>query len=488
MNKQSYINLAQRSLVVSALLCSLAPAAYAGVAPSMPVPPVTETTQVKPTETLNLIIDEGQVMQLPRPATSVFVANPAIADVQVKSGNLIYIYGHAPGQTTFYVVDAADKVIASRTVIVGFNLTALRTAIRQLTGANDVTVKQVNDMIMLGGHVENATMAQDVERVATRYLAAGAQGASANGANSMILNRMSILGSNQVNIRVRIAEVSRSSIKTLGVTTNVSNPKLMGNVNIGFGFDSAVNLTGAAAAANAATTMGTTTISAALDALVGNGLATVLAEPNLTSLSGETASFLAGGEFPIPVPDGSGGYTIEYREYGVRLAFTPTVVNGDRISMRIRPEVSDRDDSGAVSFGGGSIPGLITRRAETSVELGSGQSVSIAGLLQNSTAQNVSKYPGLGDLPMIGALFRSDRFQRNETELVIVATPYLVKPVSTQMATPVDGFVPPNDVDRWLNGRMNSEKPTPEAVPISQSGHSAASDDGLVGSVGYIVQ
>src|SRR4029078_6138271 len=178
-----------------------------------------------------------------------------------------------------------------------------------------------------------------------------------------------------------------------------------------------------------------------LDIAANDGLATILAEPSLTALSGETASFLAGGEFPIPVSQGgaNNGITIEYKQYGVGLAFTPIVLGDGRISMRVRPEVSQLSDSGAVTLNNFRGPALITRRAETTVELGSGQSFMIAGLLQNTGNNSIDKAPVLGDLAILGALFRSTKFQRSETELVVIVTPYLVRPVSTQMVTPIDG-------------------------------------------------
>lgn len=458
-------------------------------------PPAQAIKDITPSETLSLVIDEGQIMQLPSPASSVFIANNDIADVQIKSASVLYILGRAPGQTSFYAVDDTDKVVASRNIVVGYNLGALRNAIRQLAGANDVKVSQVQDMIMLSGRVDNASMAQDIVRLSTRYLprtVAGAAGSSTaidDMGKTFILNRMQVQGSNQVNIRVRIAEVSREAVKTLGIGTSVANPRLFGDVDMSFGFDAGVSLAGAAGTGGLSTTWGATSISAALDALVEDGLAVSLAEPNLTALSGETASFLAGGEFPIPVATSNGDISIQFREYGVRLAFTPTVVNGDRISLRVRPEVSQRDDAGAVSFAGGTIPALSTRRAETSVELGSGQSFSIAGLLQNNNSQTIDKYPGLGDIPVLGALFRSDRYRRNESELVIVVTPYLVKPVNaSQVAIPNDGYVPPNDVDRWLNGRMNSEVPTPAPVPLARPVQTVGDGGSLAGDVGFVVQ
>ena len=190
-----------------------------------------------------------------------------------------------------------------------------------------------------------------------------------------------------------------------------------------------------------------------IDLLQNDGFITTLAEPNLTALSGETASFLAGGEFPIPVSQSLGAVTIEYKQYGVGLAFTPIVLADGRISMRVRPEVSELSDAGSVKLNGFTVPALTTRRAETTVELGSGQSFMIAGLLQNRSSNSVQKAPFLGDLPILGMLFRSTSYQRNETELVIIVTPYLVRPVSGQLALPTDGYRMPTDADQVLEGQ-----------------------------------
>lgn len=187
------------------------------------------------------------------------------------------------------------------------------------------------------------------------------------------------------------------------------------------------------------------------------GQVTTLATPNLTALSGETASFLAGGEIPIPVAQGLGTTTVEFKQYGVSLAFTPTVLADGRISLRVRPEVSQLSSAGAVQLNGVTIPALTTRRSETTVELGSGQSMVIGGLLQNAHNNSISKTPGLGDVPILGTLFRSNGFQRNETELMIVITPYLVKPVNAnEIALPTDGYKSPGDVERVLMGQLSS--------------------------------
>jgi pilus assembly protein CpaC len=213
-----------------------------------------------------------------------------------------------------------------------------------------------------------------------------------------------------------------------------------------------------------------------LDLAAKDGLVTILAEPNLTALSGETASFLAGGEFPVPISQSLGAITIEYKQYGVGLAFTPYVLADGRISMRVRPEVSELSNEGTIRLNGFNVPALTTRRAETTVELGSGQSFMIAGLLRNSHTNDVSKAPFLGDLPILGALFRSTNFRRAETELVIIVTPYLVRPVSTQMALPTDGYRNPTDAQGIVGGKPytgTSGTPPVSAVPAPGVGAGA---------------
>ena len=211
-----------------------------------------------------------------------------------------------------------------------------------------------------------------------------------------------------------------------------------------------------------------------IDALESQGLIKVLAEPNLTAMSGEGASFLAGGEFPILVPAGDGTLGVQFKVFGISLSFRPTIV-GSRISLHVRPEVSQLSTAGAVDFAGFNIPALTTRRAETVVELGSGQSFAIAGLLQSNATQDISKLPGLGDVPVLGALFRSDRFRRQESELVIIVTPYIVRPVpAQQMAAPTDGYVAPHDAERLFLGATSHR--------VMPPGNTAT---GLVGPVGF---
>jgi pilus assembly protein CpaC len=290
------------------------------------------------------------------------------------------------------------------------------------------------------------------------------------------VNRLKTATPLQVALKVRIAEVNRTLLKQIGV--NLFSSDSTSGFKFGINQGSGVVPSGAFTVAN---NLGGISLGAAghllgldligsLDLAAKDGLVSILAEPNLTALSGETASFLAGGEFPVPIPQGNNAIGIEYKQYGVGLAFTPIVLADGRISMRVRPEVSELSNQGAVTVGPVTVPALVTRRAETTVELGSGQSLMIAGLLKNTNTNNINKAPFLGDIPILGALFRSTSFQRSETELVIIVTPYLVRPVSNQLATPTDGYRAPSDVQQWLGGQTfmgRSGARDPVAVPAT---------------------
>ena len=224
-------------------------------------------------------------------------------------------------------------------------------------------------------------------------------------------------------------------------------------------------------------------LNAVIDALEEEGLISVLAEPNLTALTGEAASFLAGGEFPILVPDSDGRVTIEFKKFGVSLSFTPTLIGQDRVNLHVRPEVSQLSSTNAVTLNNFQVPSLTTRRADTTVELGSGQSFAIAGLIQNNVTHDISKFPGLGDVPVLGSLFKSDRFQREESELVIIVTPYVVRPVSRpRLASPTDGLQSPHDWERIVNGGTHRQQPSAGSpVTIDRHGES------LIGPVGFLL-
>jgi pilus assembly protein CpaC len=310
----------------------------------------------------------------------------------------------------------------------------------------------------------------------------------------MPINRLKTAVPLQVTLKVRIAEVNRSLLKQVGVNLFSTDPTSGFQFGIGQGDGTAINGGGSSPFSVGALLSGGTTIGAAgklfgldlagaIDLAEKDGLVSILAEPNLTALSGETASFLAGGEFPIPVPQGANMVTIEYKQYGVGLAFTPIVLADGRISMRVRPEVSELSTEGAVKLDDFVIPALTTRRAETTVELGSGQSFMIAGLLRNSNTNDIKKAPFLGDVPILGALFRSTSFRRSETELVIIVTPYLVRPVSSQLAMPTNGYRAPSDTQQVLEGQtyvgQSGRRPVSAAPAPAIGGGAAAAAPGF---------
>ncbi|MFA5041275.1 MAG: type II and III secretion system protein family protein, partial [Bdellovibrionales bacterium] len=429
--------------------------------------------------TLSLTIDHGVPLTLESPASSVFVANPDIADVQVLSPTQIMLFGKRTGETSFMATDNRGLVLAERTLVVSQDLSALREEIRYAIPGNDITVKSVPSGIILTGTARDAASVADAYKISMRYLPEGGD----------IINRVQVTGSNQIHIRVRFAEVQRNIDNSLGF--NWQTLLTAGsNLTVGFATGNGINMVGTGvfnsgtanntglfprpnntslgvpnAVLGAAGTIGDLSIDGMIDAMAQEGMLSILAEPNLTAMSGETANFLAGGEFPIPVPQDNGAIGIQFRSYGISLSFTPTVLSGDRISLHVRPEVSELTEAGSITLSNIAIPALTSRKAETTVEVASGESFAIAGLMNNSQAQTINKFPMLGDLPVIGALFRSDHFVNGQTELVVIITPYIVKPSKKQLALPTDGYSPPSERDRYTKLRYSSSDP--KARPVS---------------------
>lgn len=422
---------------------------------------------------MTLEVHKGQLIKLRAPAQTVFVADPEIADVQVKSPTLVYVIGKGPGETTLFAVDRAEQVLASIDLHVSHNVARIHHSIRQLHPESDITVSSVGDSVVLDGIVDSASTAENIRRVAARAV----------GDPKKVMMRVGVDAPTQINLRVRIAEVSRDIDKQLGFNWSIAGSA----AGIAFGVATANPF-------NASVTQHTLSMSglniggfdlnAVIDALEEEGLISVLAEPNLTALSGEAASFLAGGEFPILVPDSDGRVTIEFKKFGVSLSFTPTLMGRDRVNLHVRPEVSQLSTTNAVTLNNFQIPSLTTRRADTTVELGSGQSFAIAGLIQNNVTHDISKFPGLGDVPVLGSLFKSDRFQREESELVIIVTPYVVRPVSSRkLAAPTDGLENPHDAERFVNGGTHRQKPVAgQPLTIDRNG------DSLIGPVGFLLE
>jgi pilus assembly protein CpaC len=447
-------------------------------------PAVAQPTAAKPAETLNLSKNTGSLVRLSEPMSDVFVANDSIADVQVRSSTQLYVFGKGTGETTIYATSKGGRVVYAANVRVGNNISSVGEMLQLAMPDASIQATPMNNLVLLTGTVANPDDVAEAQRLTQAYVGEGTQ----------VVTRLKSATPLQVTLKVRIAEINRTLLKKWGINLLASDPTSGFKFGIaqGQGIDIPAAGSGSGGTASVIRSAIGTTLSAStkflgmnilssLDIAAQDGLVSILAEPNLTALSGETASFLAGGEFPIPVSQSLGAVTIEYKQYGVGLAFTPIVLNDGRISMRVRPEVSELTNAGAVTLNGFTVPALTTRRAETTVELGSGQSFMIAGLLRNTASNNIDKAPFLGDLPILGSLFRSTNFRREETELVVIVTPYLVRPVSGQMATPIDGYRVPNDIERDFGGQSftgvsGNRQPNavPATVPAAPAGSGSA--------------
>jgi len=490
-------------LLKSALIaaCAIAPLAAA------PAGPALAQSVVTPAQDIVLSIGRGQLVTVPGNMADIFIANDTVADVQMKSQRQLYVFGKSGGETTLYASNTAGDIIWSATIRVGSNLESIPQLLTlAMPEANIQVATMGTNTVLLTGTVAAPEDAAEAERLVAAFLGDGAN----------VISRLRMATPLQVNLRVRFAEVSRSLVRAIGINlTTVDTtggfkfgigrgrtggipqfvPGSPGGLGVGRtdGPDNASVVT----STDGATTLGLfgrflgLDIGSALDLAERDGLVTTLSEPNLTALSGETAEFLAGGEFPIPMSQGLGTTTVEYKNYGVSLAYTPTVLANGRISIRVRPEVSELSSQGAVVMSNFTIPALTVRRAETTVELGSGQSFMIAGLLSNNAQNTIDKAPGAGDIPILGNLFRSTEFRKGQTELVIVVTPYLVTPVSdNEIALPTDGFHAPTAIEQFLGNKDNNgvsgetrpmpraaeDAPPPEIGLTSQTGPRLAAD------------
>ena len=456
-------------------------------------PAAAQPQAARPSETLNLSKGTGNIVRLNAPMSDVFVANDSIADVQVRSSTQLYVFGKGTGETTIYATDKAGRVVYAANVRVGNNTGSVDEMLRMAMPDASIQATPMNNLVLLTGTVASPSDVAEAQRLVQAYV----------GNDTQVVSRLRSATPLQVMLKVRIAEVNRSVLKKIGV--NLLSRDSTGGTLFGIGQGRPGTLVGPSTSlggtgsnassvfslAGTGTTLGLAgklfglDLLGTLDLAQTDGLVTTLAEPNLTALSGETASFLAGGEFPVPIAQGNSAISIEYKQYGVGLAFTPIVLADGRISMRVRPEVSELSDAGSVKLNGYIVPALTTRRAETTVELGSGQSFMIGGLLKNSHNNSVEKAPFLGDLPILGALFRSTSFQRNETELVIIVTPYLVRPMSGQAALPTNGYRAPTDGQLNWEGQTFGGQSGPRAMlPSPRPGMSAPVAGSAAAAVG----
>jgi pilus assembly protein CpaC len=426
---------------------------------------IQETMEVKK---LNLVSGKSTILKSALPIKRVSIADPEIADFLLLSPREIYLTGKTAG-TTNLTLWQNNKVTEIYDLEVAYDLSRLKKQVHDvLPEEKDLQIIGTNDSITLAGRMINTANLSKVNALARSYAPKG-----------KINNLITVGGVHQVMLEVRIAEMSRSTTKRLGINFNYINDgdfgvSLLGGLtelvkptDSNLGSLSAPFSLRVSPAVNALFrfSSGNSTWTGLIDALKEDGLVKVLAEPTLIALSGQSANFLAGGEFPIPVPQGLGTVAIEYKSFGVGLNFTPTVLSEDVINIKVAPEVSELDFSTAVQFSGFVVPGITTRHASTTVELANGQSFAIAGLLRDTVKEQVSKFPLLGDIPILGALFRSQSFLKNETELIIIVTPHLVKPLNMAKQTlPTDFYIEPNDAEFYLEGRMEGRENEQPAV------------------------
>lgn len=456
-------------------------AALAAV-PMVAMPATTAIAQqvASPAQEIVLSIGRGELVTVPGNMADVFVANDVVADVQIKSQRQLYVFGKAGGETTIYASNERGDVIFSANIRVGSNIGSVDQMLAMAMPDAKVSVSTMGtNTVLLTGTVGAPEDAAEAERLVQAFL----------GEEANVISRLKTATPLQVNLQVKFAEVSRSLLREIG--GNLQTADATGGFRFGvgtgrtvggeeFSYGGPLGVGAGAAQTSLQLPDGTEVIGPAIDSRGGTslgglgklfginmlgaldlserlGLVTTLTEPNLTALSGETATFLAGGEFPIPIAQGLGQVTVQFRQFGVSLAYTPTVLSNGRISMRVRPEVSELSTQGSITLNGFQVPALTTRRTETTVELGSGQSFMIAGLMSANSQNVLDKAPGLGDVPILGNLFRSREFRRGETELVIIVTPYLVKPVDAKdIKLPTDGFRSANEFQQLLGYRENA--------------------------------
>jgi pilus assembly protein CpaC len=390
------------------------------------------------------------VLRTETPVKRISIANPEIADFNLLSPTEIYLTGKAAGTTNLSMWQDG-RLTAVYDLVVSYDVSKLKQQMQEiLSSEKDLRITATTDSLMLSGKVTNAAALNQALSLARAYAPEG-----------KVTNLVEVGGVHQVLLEVRVAEMSKSITKRLGINLAYAYSNSDFAVSILSTPTSIINpptsvLNDASSAVNALFQFEHhgSTWTGFVNALEEDGLVKILAEPNLIALSGQTATFLAGGEFPVPVPQDNNTITIEYKQFGVGLYFTPVVLSKDKISLKVAPEVSDLDFSTAVRLQGFVVPGLRLRRTSTTVELGDGQSFAIAGLLRENVRTVVSKFPLLGDIPILGVLFQSKEFQKENTELVIIVTPHLVKPLDmTKQTLPTDFYVEPSDTEFYLLGK-----------------------------------
>jgi len=453
--------------------------AVAGAALAVAQPAIAQVSVASGVQAgeLDVPVNKSQVLRADRPYAKALIGNPDIADIVPISSTSVYVLGKKTGTTSLTLYDRSNSLIAVVDIVVGPDVMTLKRQLAEVVPGTEITARMSNDSVILEGIVPNAVAADRAVQVAETY------------APGKVVNLLGIGSAQQVMLEVRFTEVKRSALKQIGLSWFVGSDggKLQGATGNGASLvpdpDTGEGVVKLGAITGSFGIISRTfrglgeNFNVTLDALEKKGAITTLAEPTLVALSGETASFLAGGEFPVPVVQSGGGgvgggnnnaFTVEWKPFGVSLAFTPTVLADGVINLVVQPEVSSIDPTASIVINNLTIPGLQTRRAKTVVEMRDGESFALAGLIRKDFQDTVRQVPLLGSLPIIGTLFRSTGFQNDQTELVIIVTPRLVRPVpSGTLKAPTDHVGPPNEADLFLNGRTDTGVP-PAAAPFVQ--------------------
>lgn len=445
---------------------------------------------------LYIPLSRSELMVLPQDVAQVLIADPDISDVHVIGSKRVAFIGKKMGRTNARLFDKSNNIIRQFDIIVGYDLPAIRKALHSFLPNERIGVELVNTNIALTGEVSDAAVARQAVEIAHQFtLPSGPIPAMPAADASTILNLMKISSGQQVMLRVRVGEIQRNALKDLGMNLRIAKSgavTILGG-SLG-GVDAITSLTGsgsvgAVSVGSSATgvlgsffDIGSASVGAVLEALESQGLFKLLAEPNLVAISGEKAEFLAGGEFPIPVPQTGGSTTVttvQFKNFGVAVQFVPYVLNQNRIRIAVSPEVSEIDTSQSTTANGVTVPGLSTRRAKTTVELAPGESFMIAGLISDRMNTNISQIPGASEIPILGALFRSTAYQRKETELVIAVTPYIVDPLKSEdVRMPTDDFRPASIMEQFFYGALGS---------MSGNAYRTSQTPSLEGPIGFMV-
>ncbi|WP_288901493.1 type II and III secretion system protein family protein [uncultured Sneathiella sp.] len=426
-------------------------------------------------------INKSRILKVDVPFADLLVGNPEIADVLPLTDKTVYILGKTLGTTSLAVYGKKKQLLGIVDIEVTFDIESLKSKLNQLVPDEIIEIYTANGSVVLKGLVANAAHVDKILSVAEKY------------APGNVTNLISVRSSQQVMLKVKFAEVSRSTLKNLstGIGGLLDKGATTGGFSAGVGVVDQILDPGFFSGA-VSFAIGNSLLDLFFDAGEEKGVVKTLAEPNLIALSGETAVFLAGGEFPIPVAQDADAsnptITVEYKEFGVKLAFTPSVLEDELINLVVAPEVSSLAGN-TVQVSGFEIPALTVRRARTTVDLRAGQSFAIAGLLQSNFRDTVDQIPGLGNVPVLGALARSSEFAQEETELVIIITPYLVQPaVAGTLAAPTDYFLPPSDIEIFFSGKTEADNSGIRPPPSGRQLLSDRGDGGIEGKFGYVIK